>query len=84
MMDIDELIDYVDEVFDSALAKKARAELTTLRAENERLRGHVENIEAYALDIDRRVRGKGNPKWIPLHTEEIINDIAWCNKEALK
>lgn len=49
MMDIDELIDYVDEVFDSALAKKARAELTTLRAELEQERELADRL-AGAID----------------------------------
>jgi len=36
----------------------------------------IADLEAVILDVDRRLHGRGNGKWIPLHIEEAVQDIA--------
>ena len=60
----------------------ANASADKAEVERDEARTHIDVLESYALDMDRRLRGKANPKWIELHTEEIIQDIAAADNAA--
>lgn len=50
MENLNECIHVLDELYDSELAMKARAELATLRADNERLREESRNLRRSLFD----------------------------------